>query len=99
MLTITGEVRKILDSSYKTKTGQAMSQSIVVIEPDSGRDNYQVFLTANQLKDGVLPLWEKLKGQRASVVVGLYVNYEHRFHKFTALGTGEPLPVRADKTA
>lgn len=99
MLTITGEVRKVLESPYKTKAGQLVSQCIVVIEPDTGRDNYQVFLNASQLREGVLAKWEKLKGQRVTVPVSLYVNYEHRFFKFSVSGSGEPLPPRGSKTA
>lgn len=97
MLTITGEIRKVLDSSYKSKAGQIVAQSIVVIEPDDSRQNYEVVLNSRQIKDGALNQWESMKGQRASVVVNLYVNHQYKFYKFTAVGTGNPLPIRADK--
>lgn len=100
MLIITGEVRKVLDSSYKSKSkdGQLVSQSIVVIEPDDGRQNYEVFLSSRQIKDGALNQWEAIKGHRASVAVNLYVNYQYKFYKFTAAGSGSPLPVRSDRS-
>lgn len=92
MLTITGEVRKVLDHGYTDKrTGEIVPQAKLVLEPPHGAQNYEVFLTAKQVKNGVRANWEALVGKPAAIAVSLYVNHDYRFHKFTATGSGEPL--------
>lgn len=90
MLTITGEVRKVLDDEYKDGKGNAVKQAIVVIEPDNGRQNYEVFLSKSQVNSGARQRWEQIKGKRASVAVSLFVSWEYKFYKFNAAGSGEP---------
>ena len=59
VLAITGEVRKVLDDPYTDKrTGEQVSQVIVIIEPESGRQNYEVYPSRSQLKPQVLDLWK-----------------------------------------
>lgn len=94
MLTLTGEVRKILPSSYTSrKTGEEINQAVLILEPSGGRQNYEVNISAKQLQDGAVSIWERLKGKQASVEVSLYVNHEHKFQKFTAV-TAKPLENR-----
>ncbi|WP_372878693.1 hypothetical protein [Spongiibacter marinus] len=90
MLTITGEVRKVLDDQYKNKQDQEVKQAILVIEPPHGRQNYEVFLSARQVQSGAKDAWSKLIGKQASVPVSLFVNHEYRFYKFNAVGNGMP---------
>lgn len=91
MLTITGEVRKILDDSYTDKrTKKLVKQAILVLEPEDQAQNYQVKLTGAQLNSGVDTDWQKLIGKPAAVAVSLYVNYDYKFHRFTAV-TGKPI--------
>lgn len=93
MLTITGEVRKVLDDAYTDKkSGEVHPQAIVVIEPKTQAQNYEIQLTRAQCKAGARSHWEKLIGQQATIEVTLYVNYDYRFHKFTAHGKGLPAP-------
>lgn len=92
MLTITGEVRRVVDDNYNDKEGKTVEQKIVILEPEEGRQNFEVILTSSQIADGVHTKWEKIKGKIASVSVVLYVNYQYRFHKYTATGSGEPQP-------
>ena len=94
MLTISGEVRKVLDSDYRDGKGQTVKQVVVVIEPDQQRQNYEVYLSRQQVTDGAKAAWEKLRGQRVSVAVNLFVNYEFKFHKFNAVGTGLPTSLK-----
>lgn len=91
MLTITGEVRKVLDDEYKDGKGNTVKQAIIVIEPDNGRQNYEVFLTRAQVNSGMRERWDSLKGKRAAVSVALFVNWDYKFYKFNAIGAGEPL--------
>ena len=92
MLTLTGEVRKVLSSGYTSrKTGEQITQAIVVIEPDNRRYTYEVHLSANQLKKGALQTWEALKGQVATIEATLYVNHQYGFHKFVAAGDAQPI--------
>jgi hypothetical protein len=90
MLTITGEVRKVLDDQYKDKQGKPVNQAILVIEPPEGRQNYEVFLSARQVQSGAKDAWLKLQGKQVSLAVSLFVNHEYRFYKFNAIGTGMP---------
>lgn len=90
MLTITGEVRKVLPDQYKNRDGNQVDQAILIIEPEAGRQNYNIYLSAKQVQAGAAAEWEKLRGQQATVPVSLYVSYEHRFHKYNASGTGMP---------
>lgn len=96
MITITGELRKILDSGYTNKaTGERISQFALIIEPAHARQNFEVFLSPAQSRNvELVKRWQALKGQVVSVAVNLFVNYEHRFHKFNAQGSAEPLPVK-----
>lgn len=89
MLTVTGEVRKVIDDSY-IKSGKKVIQYLLIIEPLEGRQNFEVSLTDDQAKAS-LKTWEKIKGMQASVAVSLYVNYEYKFQKFNAVGDGSPL--------
>ncbi|HQQ62680.1 MAG TPA: hypothetical protein PLF22_03815 [Pseudomonadales bacterium] len=88
MITITGEVRKVLDDQYTDGKGNKVAQAVLVIEPSSERKNYEVFLSAAQVRSGAKDAWLKLVGQSASVPVSLYVNHEYRLHKFNAAGDG-----------
>lgn len=95
MLTITGEVRKLLDSSYKDKgTGQSVQQYTLVLEPANQPQNFEIKLTADQCRKGLDQRWQKLIGKQAGIEVSLYINFEYRFSKFTAV-TGEPLEARS----
>lgn len=92
MLTITGEVRKVLPSSYTNrKTGEEVSQAVLVLEPSNQRQNYEITFNSKQLQSGVVAEWECLKGKIASIEVMLYVNHQHGFHKFSAAGNGKPM--------
>ena len=97
MLTITGEVRKVLETSYYTdkRTGELIPQAVIIIEPDAQRQNYEVNLKRSQLKPKTLERWRSLKGQIVSVPVSLFVSYKHQFYKFNALGSGEPIQPNA----
>ena len=90
MLTITGEVRKVLDDQYTDRNNRTVNQAILIIEPANGRQNYEVFLTARQCQYGAKEAWSKLIGKSAPVAVSLFVSHEHRFHKFNAMGNGSP---------
>jgi hypothetical protein len=89
MLTVTGEVRKVLDAEYRDG-----KQAVVVLEPENQRQNFEVYLSRAQLAEGAKAAWEKLRGHRASVAVSLFVNYEFKFYKFNAVGAGLPTPVK-----
>ncbi len=91
MITLTGEVRKVLEDSYKDKSGNQVSQKTLVIEPADARQNYQVSLTRKQCEKGAHVEWEKLIGKQACIAVFLYVNYDYKFYKYTAVGSGLPL--------
>lgn len=92
MILIAGELRKIIDAQYKSQTtGQLQPQKILVIEPHEGRQNYEVYLTPNQLKNNeILRAWHDLKSKPVNVAVRLYVNYQHAFYKYIAIGDGLP---------
>ena len=91
MLLVSGEVRRVLDDSYKDKDGNVIAQGIVIMEPAYGRQNIELHLTPKQVKAGVKEEWEKLKGQKAAAQVFLYVNHDYKFYKFNAVGDGKPL--------
>lgn len=92
MIRITGEVRKVLDQPYADrKTGEMIDQAVVVLEPLNSRQNYEVHLSAKQIKAGARKVWESLKGQHVSVAVSLYINWDYRFFKYIATGNGEPV--------
>lgn len=91
MLTITGEVRKILDDSYSDKrTKKIVRQAVLVLEPEDQAQNFEIELTSSQLDSGAEAEWQKLIGKQASVAVSLYINYEYKFHRYTAV-TGKPI--------
>lgn len=90
MLLVTGEVRRVLDDSYESK-GQTVQQGIVILEPEMGRQNIELHLTPKQVQAGIKQEWEKLKGQKAAAMVYLYVNHDHKFFKYNAVGDGKPL--------
>lgn len=89
MLTLTGEVRKIMPDSY-VKDGKTIHRYSLILEPDNQAQNYQIQFTPKQCEAKLHAQWEKLKGKRVAVEVSLYVNYEFRFHKYTAV-TGQPI--------
>ena len=61
MLTISGELRKVLPDEYTDrKTGEIHTQAILVIEPSLGRQNYEVKLSRKHCKDGAATQWKKL---------------------------------------
>lgn len=92
MITIAGEVRKVIDSGYTDRSsGKHIPQAIIVIEPHDSPQNYEVYLTTKQLDSGIRKTWESLKGKQASVIVSLYVNHQYKFHKFTAVADAKPL--------
>lgn len=92
MIIIKGEVRKVVDHGYKDKkTGSLVKQALIVIEPDQGRQNYEVMLTTKHVDTGIRKAWEALIGKSASVAVSLYVNYEYKFYKFTASNDAKPI--------
>jgi len=92
MLTVTGEIRKVLETGYTSrKTGEQVSQAIVVIEPANQRQNYEVYLNSSQIKRGAIKAWEALRGQVASIEVALYVNHQYSFHKLSAVGEAQPI--------
>ena len=91
MLTITGEVRKVLDDTYTDKSsGKPVKQAILVIEPANQAQNHEIKLTAVQCKAGLDAEWQALVGHQAAIEVSLYVNFQYKFHRFTAV-TGKPL--------
>ena len=79
-----------MPDQYKNRDGNQVDQAILVIEPATGRQNYNIYLSAKQVQSGAVVAWEKLHGQQASIPVSLYVSYEHKFHKYNAAGTGMP---------
>jgi hypothetical protein len=91
MLTITGEVRKVLDKTYKDKQKNSVAQAVVIIEPEYGSQNYEIFLNKKQIEAGAKDAWLKLKGRVATVSVSLFVNHEYRFHKFNATFDAKPV--------
>lgn len=92
MLMISGELRKILPSNYVNRqTGEEVNQLVLVIEPSNRRQNYEIFLNSKQIQGGAIPAWQALKGNIVTVEVDLYVNYQHNFHKFSAVGNGMPI--------
>jgi len=92
MIKLTGEVRKVLDHGYTDKrTGEQVAQGKLILEPEQGAQNYEIILTAKQIASGARDQWQKLAGQTASVQVSLYINYEYKFTKYTAVGRAEPL--------
>jgi hypothetical protein len=91
MIVITGEVRKLLESSYKDRNGETRQQFKLIMEPDNAPQNYEIELNTRQCEDGAATAWQKLKGKSASLAVSLYVNHEHRFYKFRAAGQGLPI--------
>lgn len=92
MITISGEVRKVLPSQYTNKnTGIVEQKALLIIEPEDSYNNYQVALTSKQISSGAIAKWLELKGKKASVNVTLYVNHEHKFYKFSAVSDGLPL--------
>ena len=92
MISLTGEVRKVLDHGYTNKnTGERISQGKLILEPQQGIHNYEIVLTAPQIKSGARSEWEKLVGKTASIEVSLYVNYDYKFHKYTAKDGAKPL--------
>lgn len=93
MIMITGEVRKIVDSSYTNKHSQKVEQSLLIIEPLHGTQNYEITLSSKQLEAGAVKAWEKLKGKQASVMIDLFVNYQYKFTKYNAVG--DALPMKA----
>lgn len=93
MLTITGEVRKVLDDQYQDRKQRQVQQAILIIEPENGRQNYEVYLSNKQLQGGAKDAWSKLQGKKCSVCVSLFVNHDYRFHKFNAVGSGMPMPT------
>ena len=52
MITITGEVRKVLDDQYTDSKGNKVSQAVLVLEPASERKNYEIYLSAAQVRNG-----------------------------------------------
>ena len=96
MINLSGEVRKVLDHGYTNKsTGERVEQAKLILEPEQGVHNYEVILTNKQLGLGARQQWEKLIGKRASVEVALYVNYEFKFYKYTALDPAKPTEIPA----
>ncbi len=94
MITITGEVRKVQSANYTNKkTGEEITQSVIIIEPEIGRNNHEIMLNAKQISNGAADVWKKLKGKQASVSVSLFVNYQYQFYKFSADLDGLPLPA------
>jgi hypothetical protein len=91
MITITGEVRKVLDDQYTDSKGNKVSQAVLVLEPASERKNYEIYLSAAQVRNGAKEAWSKFQGHTASIAVSLFVNHEYKLHKFNAAGDGYPL--------
>jgi len=98
MITITGEVRKLINADYRTKSDKTVRQSVLILEPENGRQNYEVYLNADQLKEAETT-WTELRGSVQSIEVSLYVSHEHNFHKFNAVGTAKPLQGMTHGTA
>ena len=94
MMLVGGEVRRIADNTYNDKSGKPVVQPVLILEPESGTQNIEVFLTAKQA--GQIPVWESLKGKRAFIQVRLYVNHEYRFYKLLAVGDARPLAYNVD---
>lgn len=90
MMLLSGEVRKVIFSDYKNKNNETINQGILIIEPESSRQNYEVYLNASQLKTGVRDTWQSLKGKTATIAVSLFVNHDYKFHKFNAVGDARP---------
>lgn len=99
MIAITGEVRKLIDADYKTKNDRNVRQCVLILEPENGRQNYEVYLNANQLKNGAEAAWPTLRGSVQTIEVSLFVSHEHKFYKFNATGTGMPLKGATHGTA
>lgn len=90
----------MLETSYTNKrTGELIPQAVVIIEPDTERQNYEVSLKRSQIKPKTLEHWRSLKGQSVSVSMTLFVSYEHQFYKFNAQGSGEPILANAVNTS
>tara|TARA_B100001179_G_scaffold232827_1_gene227400 strand:+ start:3012 stop:3302 length:291 start_codon:yes stop_codon:yes gene_type:complete len=88
---LTGEVRKVLNSDYTDrKSGQVIRQCVLVLEPTNKRQNYEIYLNNKQILGGAATKYEKMKGQTVTVEVSLYVNHQHNFHKFSAVGDALP---------
>ena len=95
MIILNGEVRKTIDHGYvDKKTGEEIEQGILVLEPENSRQNYEIFFTANQIKNGARKLWDSLKGKKASISVSLYVNHDYKFYKFTATNDAKPIGTK-----
>lgn len=95
MLYICGEVRKVIDQNYNDKSGKKVTQAVIIIEPELGKQNYEVVLNATQINGGAKEQWQNLKGQLASIAVNLFVNHEYKFHKFNAIGSANPIkPIK-----
>lgn len=91
MILLTGEVRKILDKPYTTKSGKSVSQAVLVLEPFDSSQNFEVYLSAKQLAGGVREQWEKLKGQQAAIMCQLFINFDYKFYKYNAIGEAKPI--------
>lgn len=88
MFLVIGELRKVLDNAYKDKSGKMVPQAILVIEPELGRQNIEVYLSSKQMAN--LKDWQALKGKPCAVMASLYVNHDLRFYKLNAIGEGKP---------
>ena len=92
-MTITGEVRKVLDDQYTDGKGNKVAQAVLVMEPASERKNYEIYLSAAQVRNGAKDAWSKYQGQTASIAVSLFVNHEYKLQKFNAVGDGYPMAI------
>lgn len=91
MIIMQGEVRKIIDDPYKDKSGKEVMQTILILEPFNQKQNYEIYFNENQIKAGVVDIWNKLRGKTASIAVSLYINHDFKFHKYNASGNGLPI--------
>lgn len=89
MLTITGEVRKIIDDEYTNSKGVVVKQAIIVLEPDNGRQNYEVFINAKQVANGAKDQWLRAKGKKVTIPVSLFISHEYKFHKFNLINSAQ----------
>lgn len=89
MLTITGEVRKVIPDDY-IKDGKTVSRFILIVEPDNQSQNYEIQFTPAQCEAQLHKQWEKMKGKKASIEVSIYINHQYKFHKYTAV-SGMPI--------
>ena len=73
----------------KRSTVRGSFESAIQIRSEGG-ENYEVYLNRAQIDAGLKDAWSKLKGKQAAIAVSLFISHEYNFHKFNAVGDGQP---------